>query len=47
MEEDWDAVAVVSIVKPLIRGIRWALYYETRSLACKSSALTHESYAGE
>jgi hypothetical protein len=47
VEEEWAAVAVVSTVKPLIRGAGWALYSEMRSSACKSSALTHESYAGE
>jgi hypothetical protein len=34
-------------VELLIRGAGWALYSEMRSSACKSSALTHESYAGE
>jgi hypothetical protein len=47
MEEEWAAVAIVSTVELLIRGIGWALYSETRSSACKSLALTHESYAGE
>ena len=47
VEEGWAAVAIASIVKPLIRGAGWALYAETRSLACKSSALTQESCAGD
>jgi len=47
VEEEWAAVAVVLTVKPLIRGVRWALYSEMRSSACKSLALTHESCAGE
>ena len=47
MEEDWAAVAVASTVELLIRGVGQALYSETRSSACKSSALTHESCAGE
>jgi hypothetical protein len=46
-EKEWAAVAVASTVEPLIRGVRRALYSETRSLACKSLALTHESWTGE
>jgi hypothetical protein len=47
VEEEWAAIAVVSTVEPLIRVAGQALYSEMRSLACKSLALTHESYAGE
>jgi hypothetical protein len=47
IEEEWAAVAVVSTVEPLIRGVGQALYSKTRSSACKSLALTHESCAGE
>jgi hypothetical protein len=47
MEEDWAAVAVVSTVELLIRGVGWALYSEMRSSACKFLALTYESCAGE
>ena len=46
MVEEWAAVVDLTI-KPLIRGARQALNSETRSSACKSSALTHESCAGE
>ena len=45
--EEWVAVAAFLTVEPLIRGTGWALYSETRSSACKSLALTHESCAGE
>ena len=47
VEEDWAAVAFVLTVKLLIRGVGQALYSEMRSSVCKSSALTHESDAGE
>jgi hypothetical protein len=47
VEEEWAAVAVVSTVEPLIRGIGWALYSKMRSSACKSSALTQELCASE
>jgi len=47
MEGDCAAVVVALIVEPLIRGAGQALYSETRSSACKSLALTHESCAGE
>jgi hypothetical protein len=47
VEEEWAIVAVVSTVEPLIRVVGQALYSETRSSVCKSSALTHESCAGE
>jgi hypothetical protein len=46
MGEEWAAV-VDSTVEPLIRGVGRALNSETRSSVCKSSALTHESWAGE
>jgi hypothetical protein len=42
MGEEWAAV-VNSTVKPPIRGAGQALNSETRSSACKSSALTYES----
>ena len=44
--EVWAAVVDLT-VKPLIRGAGWASNSETRSSACKSSVLTHESWAGE
>jgi hypothetical protein len=47
VEEEWAAVAVVLTVELLIRGVKRALYSETRSSACKSLALTHELCAGE
>jgi hypothetical protein len=45
--KEWAAIAIASTVELLIRGVGQALYSETRSLACKSSALTHKSWAGE
>ena len=46
MEEEWAAV-VDSTVEPLIRGAGQASNSEMRSSTCKSSALTHELWAGE
>jgi hypothetical protein len=41
------AVAIVLTVKPLTRGLGQALYSKMRSSTCKSSALTHKSWASE
>jgi hypothetical protein len=46
MVEEWAAVVDLT-VEPLIRGMGRASNSETRSSACKSSALTYESWAGE